>query len=272
LSDLPANGSEKFARIVAVSGSFAKSPDKRTMDFPASLIRYLRAARKIVVLTGAGISAESGLPTFRDALTGLWSKFKPEELATVEAFKRNPKLVWDWYAMRRSQALSAEPNAGHIAIAQIEKRAPHFLLITQNVDGLHARAGSQKFVELHGNLQRAVCFENNCSSDKFDLINGRCLNCGCNLRPDVVWFGEMLPAEALAVANRATEECDVFFSIGTSSQVYPAAELWQIAAQCGAVVVEINKDATPLTAKADYSFLGRAGEILPLLIGQVWGT
>ncbi len=242
------------------------------VDFPASLIRCLNNAQKIVVVTGAGISAESGLPTFRDAQTGLWSKYKPEELATVEAFKRNPKLVWAWYSIRRALALRAQPNAGHIAIAEMEKRAPHFLLITQNVDGLHARAGSQKLVELHGNLHRAICFENNCSSDKFDLTNGRCLNCGGNLRPDVVWFGEMLPASALGAANRAAEECDVFFSIGTSSQVYPAAELWQIASQRGAVVIEINKDPTPLTPKADYSFLGKAGEILPLLMRQVWGA
>ena len=246
-------------------------PEKIT-DFPESLIRCLHDAQKIVVVTGAGISAESGLPTFRDAQTGLWSKYRPEELATVEAFKRNPKFVWDWYSMRRTQALSAEPNAGHIAIAEMEKRAPDFLVITQNVDGLHARAGSQKLVELHGNLHRATCFENNCSSDKFDLTNGRCLNCGGNLRPDVVWFGEMLPALALAAASRAAEEWDVLFSIGTSSQVYPAAELWQIASQRGAVIIEINKDPTPLTPEANYSFIGKAGEILPLLMRQVWGT
>src|ERR1039457_5972573 len=130
-----------------------------TAHFPASLICTLRNAQRIVVLTGAGISAESGLPTFREPQTGLWRKFTPEGLATVEAFKRNPKLVWEWYAMRRDQAVSAEPNAGHIAIAQIEKYAPNFLLVTQNVDGLHSRAGTQKFVELHGNLHRAICFD-----------------------------------------------------------------------------------------------------------------
>src|SRR5256886_10049765 len=121
------------------------------MNFPNSLIESLRAAKKIVALTGSGISAESGLATFRDAQTGLWSKFKPEELATVEAFKRNPKLIWDWYAWRREQALEAKPNAGHEALAEMEKRAPEFLLVTQNVDGLHARASSKQMVELHGN-------------------------------------------------------------------------------------------------------------------------
>jgi len=245
---------------------------ERITDFPSSLIDCFRNAQKIVVVTGAGISAESGLPTFRDGQTGLWSKYRPEELATVEAFKRNPKLVWDWYSMRRAQALSAEPNPGHIAIAEMERRLPDFLLVTQNVDGLHARAGSQKIVELHGNLHRAICFQNNCSSEKFDLASGRCLNCGGNLRPDVVWFGEMLPAPALAAANRAAEECNLFFSIGTSSQVYPAAQLWQIASRRGAVVIEVNKDPTPLTSEADYSFLGPAGEILPSLMRQVWRT
>lgn len=241
------------------------------MDLSLTLIQRLREAKRIVALTGAGISAESGLATFRDAQTGLWSKFKPEELATVDAFKRNPKLVWDWYAWRRAQAVNAKPNAGHLALAQIEKRVTHFLLITQNVDGLHARAGTKNLVELHGNLHRTVCFENNCRGDKFDFENGHCLNCGGNLRPDVVWFGEVLPADALATANEAVEDCDVFFSIGTSNVVYPAAELWQRAARRGAVVVEVNKETTSLTPMADYSFIGKAGEILPSLVEAVWG-
>src|SRR5438105_10854610 len=147
------------------------------MDLPAKLIRSLRNARRIVALTGAGISAESGLATFRDAQTGLWSKFRPEELATVEAFQRDPKFVQDWYAWRREQALKAEPNAGHLALAEMEKRAPQFLLVTQNVDGLHSRAGSQNIVELHGNVHRALCSENNCSSDNFDVEHGRCRSC-----------------------------------------------------------------------------------------------
>src|SRR4029077_932825 len=141
---------------------------------PASLIQSLRDAQRIVALTGAGISAESGLATFRDAQIGLWSKFKPEELAMEDAFRRNPKLIWEWYAWRREQALKAEPNAGHLALAEIEKRAPEFVLVTQNVDGLHTRAGSRNLVELHGNLHRFLCFENNCSSDNFDVESGRC--------------------------------------------------------------------------------------------------
>ena len=239
------------------------------MNFPAPLLDRLREARKIVALTGAGISAESGLATFRDAQTGLWSKFKPEELATADAFQRDPKFVQDWYAWRRENALKAEPNAGHLVIAEMEKRAPEFLLVTQNVDGLHGRAGSRRMVELHGNIHRFRCFDNDCTSANFDVENGRCRSCGGNLRPDVVWFGEMLPADALEKATAAAETCDVFFSIGTSSIVYPAADLWRRAKNCGAIVIEINKDPTPLTPLADYSFLGQAGEILPALMAAV---
>jgi NAD-dependent deacetylase len=235
------------------------------MNFSPSLIQSLRNAKKIVALTGAGISAESGLATFRDAQTGLWSKFKPEELATAAAFRRDPKLVSDWYAWRREQAVNAQPNAGHRALAEIEKRAPQFLLATQNVDGLHARAGNKRMVELHGSIHRFRCFENDCAPDNFDVEHGRCRSCGGNLRPDVVWFGEMLPPHALETAITAAEECDVFFSIGTSSVVYPAADLWRRAKEHGAIIIEINKDPTPLTPLADYSFLGKAGEILPSL-------
>jgi NAD-dependent deacetylase len=240
------------------------------MDFPFPLIQSLRSARNFGALTGAGISAESGLTTFRDAQTGLWSKFKPEELATADAFRRNPKLIWDWYAWRREQALKAEPNPGHLALVEIEKRAPEFLLVTQNVDGLHARAGSKRIVELHGNIHRFRCFENNCASNNFDIEQGRCRSCGGNLRPDVVWFGEPLSSNALETAAKAAEMCDAFFSIGTSSVVYPAADLWRRAKDCGAIVIEINKDPTPLTPLADYSFSGKAGEILPQLVQEIW--
>ncbi len=240
------------------------------MDFPSSLITSLQNSQRIVALTGAGISAESGLATFRDAQTGLWSKFRPEELATVDAFRRNPKLVWDWYGWRREQALKAKPNPGHLALVEIEKRAPEFLLVTQNVDGLHASAGSKRIVELHGNLHRFRCFENNCASDNFDVENGRCRSCGGNLRPDIVWFGEMLPADGLESAVAAAAKCDVFFSIGTSSVVYPAADLWRRAKEGDAIVIEINKDPTPLTPLADHSFLGKAGEILPALVEQIY--
>ena len=240
------------------------------MDFAESLLQQLRSARKIVALTGAGISAESGLATFRDAQTGLWSKFRPEELATAEAFRRDPKLVSDWYAWRREQALKAQPNAGHVALAEMERRAPEFLLVTQNVDGLHQRAGSKLAVELHGNIHRSRCFENDCATENFDLTERRCRSCGGYLRPGVVWFGEMLPVDALERAIVASQSCNVFFSIGTSSVVYPAADLWRHAKDNGAVVIEINKDPTSLTPLADHSFLGKAGEILPELVRQIW--
>ena len=240
------------------------------MNFPSSLIESLREAQKIVALTGAGISAESGLATFRDAQTGLWNKFRPEELATAEAFQRDPKFVQDWYAWRRENALKAKPNAGHLALVEMEKRVPEFLLVTQNVDGLHARAGSERIVELHGNIHRFRCFENACPSENFDVQHGRCRSCGGNLRPDVVWFGEILPAAALNAAIDGAETCHVFFSIGTSSIVYPAADLWRRAKNHGAIVIEINKDPTPLTPLADYSFLGKAGDILPQLVQQIW--
>src|SRR5438874_8678927 len=209
------------------------------MDFPSSLINSLRSSRRIVALTGAGISAESELATFRDAQTGLWSKFKPEELATAEAFQRNPKFVQDWYAWRRERALNAKPNAGHLALAEMEKQTPEFLLVSQNVDGLHARAGCKRLIKIHGNIHRFRCFENNCPNDNFDVEHGRCRSCGGNLRPDVVWFGEMLPPDAIEVATNAAENCDVFFSIGTSSVVYPAADLWRRAKDSGGLIIEI---------------------------------
>jgi NAD-dependent deacetylase len=240
------------------------------MDFPDSVIQSLRDATNIVALTGAGISAESGVATFRDAQTGLWSKFRPEELATAVAFRRDPKFVQDWYAWRRGQVLKAKPNAGHLALAEMEKRAPEFLLVTQNVDGLQARADSKRIVELHGNIHRFRCFDNDCASNNFDIEHGRCRSCGGHLRPDVVWFGEMLPAHALETAVLAAENSNVFFSIGTSSLVYPAADLWRRAKDSGAIIIEINKDPTPLTPLADYSFPGKAGEILPTLVQQIW--
>src|SRR5262249_23708220 len=195
------------------------------MNFLPSLIESLRVAKKIVTLTGAGISAESGLATFRDAQTGLWSEFRPEELATADAFQRDPKFVQQWYTWRRGQALEAKPNAGHLALAEMERRVPGFLLVTQNVDGLHARAGSERMVELHGNIQRFRCFENDCGSENFDLEQQRCRSCGGHLRPGVGWFGEMVPVDASGAAIDASGNCDAFFSIAPSSLLYSPAAL-----------------------------------------------
>ena len=196
------------------------------MDLSADLVKLLRNAKHIAVLTGAGISKESGIPTFREAQTGLWAKYDPMELATPQAFKRNPKLVWDWYAWRRGLVLDSNPNPGHYALVKMEARAPNFTLITQNIDGLHKKAGSKNIIELHGNIHRYKCFEEDMivgmMDDTGELPSG-CPNCGGLIRPDVVWFGENLHPEALADAVEASQTCDVFFSIGTSTFVQHAA-------------------------------------------------
>ena len=244
------------------------------VTFPDDLIRVLREARSVAVLTGAGVSAESGVPTFRDALTGLWSTFKPEELATPEAFRRNPRLVWEWYASRREKAKQVEPNAGHYALAEVERRVPGFTLVTQNVDGLHQRAGSRNVIELHGNITRVKCFTEGTpvSSWREDEAPPTCPACGDYLRPDVVWFNESLPEGAFEAAERHVGLCDVFFSIGTSSVVYPAALLPEIAFRSRAVVVEINPDDTPLTPLAKFPLRGNSGVVLPQLLKACgWG-
>jgi NAD-dependent deacetylase len=238
------------------------------------LIHVLRAARHIVALTGAGVSAESGIPTFRDAQVGLWAQYRPEDLATPEAFARNPRLVWDWYAWRGEIVRGARPNPGHYALAEMRQRVPQFDLITQNVDGFHQLAGSRGVIELHGSIMRTRCSREDVVIDqwvKSDDTPPRCPRCGAYLRPDVVWFGERLPSAALEAAAQAANTCEVFFSIGTSSVVEPAASLARIALQRGAAVVEINPTVTPLTSRATFVLPGASGEILPALIKAVWG-
>ncbi len=233
----------------------------------------LRKSLNISVLTGAGISAESGIPTFR-AKDGLWSKFKPEELANIQAFMKNPKLVWEWYQYRRNIITEAEPNPGHRALAQWEQQHDNFMLLTQNVDGLHARAGSQNIVELHGNILRNRCLScGNVSETEEVNFKGTVPLCSCGgmLRPDVVWFGEMLPPEALNAAFSAAENADIFLSVGTSALVHPAASLPEIAKSSGAFLFEINLEPTPLTPYADAFLEGPSGEILPELLTQ-WQT
>ncbi len=242
------------------------------MSIPPKLIDSLRSAQHVAVLTGAGISAESGVPTFRDAQTGLWAKYSPEELATPQAFRRNPKLVWEWYAWRRELVGRAEPNPGHLALAELEQRLSRFTLITQNVDGLHARAGSSNIIELHGNINRTKCFDEGNVVDSWPPtteVPPRCPRCGGLLRPDVVWFGEMLPSGALDAAFEAAQQCDLFFSVGTSALVQPAASLPLAALERGAVVVEINPDTTPLTAHVTFALQGPAGRILPKLLAAL---
>ena len=232
-------------------------------------------ARSIAILTGAGISAESGIPTFRDALSGLWERFKPEELATPEAFLANPKLVWEWYAGRRKRVAEALPNPGHVALAEIERkciaRDANFTLITQNVDGLHQAAGSRNVLELHGNIRRVKCFDHHHAIESWSEtgeLPPRCPHCNSQLRPVVVWFGEALPDDVLEAAMRAARNCEVFISIGTSAVVEPAASLPLVARQAGAVLIEVNRESTPLTAAAQISLPGAAGEILPQLLAS----
>jgi NAD-dependent deacetylase len=239
----------------------------------AELLERLRRATHVTVLTGAGISAESGVPTFRDAQTGLWAKYLPEDLATPEAFRRNPRLVWEWYEWRRQRVRCVEPNAGHLALVELERRVPRFTLVTQNVDGLHQRAGSRRIIELHGNITRTKCFEEDALVESWadgGEVPPRCPRCGGHLRPDVVWFGEELPPGAFEQALEATLNCDVFLSVGTSAVVYPAASLPEEALQRGATVIEVNPDATPLTCRATHALRGPAGQVLPLLVKSAW--
>ncbi len=245
---------------------------KRNDVFSSNFIEKIKSAQKIAVLTGAGISAESGVPTFRGE-DGLWKKFRPEELASFDAFMRNPELVWEWYTYRKKLIFDVRPNPGHFALARIEKCVPSFWLITQNVDGLHSQAGNQHILELHGNIMRSRCIACDKKS-KFVELHGkgelpRCL-CGGVMRPDVVWFGEMLPADVVHQAFQVAEECDVFLSIGTSALVHPAASLPVTAMNQGAFVVEINIEPTAISGCINESILGRSGEVLPRLLKEAW--
>ncbi|MEW6319896.1 MAG: NAD-dependent deacylase [Acidobacteriota bacterium] len=229
---------------------------------------WMRAAERIVVLTGAGISAESGIPVFRGA-DGLWRRYRPEELATPEAFRERPSLVWEWYLWRRARIAEARPNAGHDALARLARRRPGVTLLTQNVDGLHQRAGTERPVELHGNLWRVRCAAG-CGMSVLDAHDRppraelRCA-CGAWLRPGVVWFGEQLPADAVAAAIEAMEQANLVLVVGTSSVVYPVAALPAMAARRGARVVEVNVEDTPLTGAADAVLRGPAAAVLPAL-------
>lgn len=239
------------------------------MNIPTELAKRLRDAHSVAVLTGAGVSAESGIPTFRDAQTGLWARYDPAELATPAAFRRNPQLVWDWYAYRRQIARAAQPNPGHIAIAELEQRYDDFTLITQNVDDLHRRAGSRNVVELHGNITRTKCFEQAHAVAKWKEHGDtppRCPLCGSLLRPDVVWFGETLPPQAWDAAVEAAQRCDVFLCIGTSAVVRPAADLPLYARHAGAYIAEINLAPGVLAGQFNIHVYGPAGEVLPALV------
>ncbi len=236
---------------------------------PSPIIDKIKSSQRVAVLTGAGISAESGVPTFREAQTGLWSQFDPTELATPQAFQHDPKLVWEWYTWRRGLISQVQPNPGHYALVEMEKLFPQFTLITQNVDGLHHLAGSRTIISLHGDIFRTKCSsENEIIPDLPETadIPPCCPHCGAYLRPDVVWFGENIPAAHLDAAFHAAGSCQVFFTIGTSSVVEPAASLPFIALNNGATVIEINPQETPLTPFTSYSSRLPVGEILPGLV------
>ena len=241
------------------------------MRFTEKLISTLKNATSVCVLTGAGISAESGVPTFRGE-EGLWKKFRPEELANFDAFIRNPELVWEWYSYRRKLIHEVKPNPAHHALVALERRVKDFTLVTQNVDNLHRRAGSKNVLELHGNIERSYCVQCRALAPEPTLEGltrvPRCAKCGGLVRPDVVWFGEMLPLEVFSKAESAARQCDIFFCIGTSAVVFPAASLPYMALDHGAFVVEMNLESTDLSSRAHEALAGKAGEILPDLLSQ----
>ncbi len=238
-----------------------------TNGIPEQLLMALRGARHVCILTGAGVSAESGVPTFRDAQEGLWAQYRAEDLATPEAFLAAPELVWRWYRWRRDVVSEARPNPGHLALARLADLVPRMTLVTQNVDNLHQRAGSRGVIEFHGNIFEDRCFaDGTLHTGDHSLDVPTCPDCGGHLRPGVVWFGEAIPEDALNESCAAAADCDVFLSIGTSSLVYPAAALADIAKQAGAIVVEINPNTTMHAASFDFALAGNSGAILPELV------
>ncbi|MBS0394577.1 MAG: NAD-dependent deacylase [Proteobacteria bacterium] len=253
------------------------------MTIDPALRESLRAASRVVALTGAGVSAESGVPTFRDRQTGLWERYDALELATPEAFARDPSLVWGWYEWRRAAVLRAEPNPGHRALAAIARAVAHFALITQNVDDLHERGGSVEVVHLHGELSRPYCGECRAAyrfpdaapalpADGARIEPPRCARCGGRVRPGVVWFGEPLPARPWQLAVDAVRRCEVLLCVGTSAVVHPAASLVDLAAHSGATVVQVNPAPTAADRIVGHSLRGPAGVVLPEMAASVWGT
>jgi NAD-dependent deacetylase len=236
-------------------------------DIPEELVAALRDARHVCVLTGAGVSAESGVPTFREAQDGLWEQYRAEDLATPEAFLADPVLVWRWYRWRRDIVSEAEPNPGHFALAKLGELVPRLTLVTQNVDNLHQRAGSRDLIEFHGNIFTDRCFGDGSLQAADDTTAVPvCPECGSNLRPGVVWFGEAIPERALDASCAAAADCNIFLSVGTSSHVYPAAGLVDIARQSGATIVEINPQPTTQADRFDFVLAGKSGDVLPELV------
>ena len=236
--------------------------------FTSKFLSLLKRSERVMISTGAGISTESGIPAFRGT-DGLWETFKPEELATPEAFRRDPAKVWQWYDWRRQMISKVSPNPGHYALVELEKVVRQSFLFTQNIDGLHQRAGSKGVFELHGSIWRVQCLKEKKIYESLEIpfreIPPRC-ECGSLVRPDVVWFGEALPQEILSTAWQIASNCDFFFLIGSSATVEPAASLAWLARDRGAVVVEFNEEITPATEIANECFLGKSGTLLPQLV------
>jgi len=237
-----------------------------TNEIPQELLWELAGSSKVVALTGAGVSAEVGIPTFRGP-DGLWEGVKLEEVATPEAFKNNSQFVWNWYRERRLRMREVNFGVSHKALAELETIIPEFILLTQNIDGLHAKAGSKNVIELHGNIWFDRCSKCGVRVEaSMEQKIPRCKNCGGLMRPDVVWFNEPLPEEALNEAFEASASCQFFLSIGTSALVQPAASLPLIAKNNGAFLLEINPNETPLTYYANWSFRRKSAEILPAIV------
>jgi len=245
------------------------------MKLPEGLTSALKNANKALVLTGAGMSAESGVPTFRDAQSGMWEKYKPEDLATPQAFRNHPQLVWDWYEDRRNNIREVSPHAGHLALVKMEQYFETLLLVTQNVDSLHQQAGSSEVIELHGNIMQSICSETGLQIDRewIESNPGRPPASPHHsrglARPGVVWFGEELPAGSMNRAMAGVYNCDVCFSIGTSTLVQPAASLPFVAFEAGAVVIEINPLPTSLSSTAQFSLRATAAEALTAIAADL---
>jgi len=233
--------------------------------------KLLSKAERVTFLTGAGVSKESGIPTFRDAQTGMWANYNPQELATPEGFLNDPKLVWQWYDYRRKLLGDAEPNPGHRAIVELESLVPKVTVITQNIDGLHQKAGSSDVVELHGSIKKFYCFDggHDAHDVPFDLEEPPLCKCGSMIRPGVVWFGEALPPHAMSRGLKECEESEVVFVAGTSALVQPAASLPYAAHRRGAKLIEVNPDETPVTDIVDVFMQGPSGQVLPMVVAAL---
>jgi NAD-dependent deacetylase len=251
--------------------------DPRADDALQTAARAVARSARLAVFTGSGVSKESGIATFREPETGLWAQYDPMQLATSEAYRKDPAFVWSWYEHRFGVAAAAEPNPGHYAIADLEELLPRVVVITQNIDGLHQRAGSSHVVELHGTMRSFRCVGGRHRGFGWDDFADqqekppRCPVCGDHLRPEVVWFGEALPQDALNAAQQLSAACDVMLVVGTSGVVYPAAAVPLIAREAGATVVDVNPERDALSQMCDVFLRGPGGEVLPRLVAAVRG-